>query len=179
VTGARSPWFRRATTAPCRTARPAADRAPAFTALNGAANWGTDPQIYSGQQAAALLFGGSASDYVISTVDSNPADINFMAWYSPWGGSSPGYTSQPNGNGNFPAGVEASQSAFVDYGGTGIYDTPGDLSSYVLDWAQGPFYTNYAFEAAAVPEPASLTMLGIGAVSLMGYAWRRRKKAAA
>ena len=31
---------------------------------------------------------------------------------------------------------------------------------------------------AAAPEPASLTMLGIGAVSLAGYGWRRRKLAA-
>jgi hypothetical protein len=31
----------------------------------------------------------------------------------------------------------------------------------------------------AVPEPASLTMLGLGALGFAGYAWRRRKKAAA
>src|ERR1700733_3455175 len=36
--------------------------------------------VYSGQSAAALLFGGSATDYVISTVDSKVADINFETW---------------------------------------------------------------------------------------------------
>jgi hypothetical protein len=31
--------------------------------------------------------------------------------------------------------------------------------------------------SAAVPEPATLTLLGIGAVSLVGYGWRKRKAA--
>ena len=32
--------------------------------------------------------------------------------------------------------------------------------------------------ATAVPEPSALTLLGIGAVSLVGYGWRRRRKSA-
>jgi hypothetical protein len=33
--------------------------------------------------------------------------------------------------------------------------------------------------AASVPEPASLTLLSVGAAGLMGYAWRRRRQQAA
>ncbi len=46
--------------------------------------WNTSPPpiAYSGVDAAALLFGGSPSDYVISTVDNNPANINRLAWVS-------------------------------------------------------------------------------------------------
>ncbi len=41
----------------------------------------TGPLAYTGQEAAALLFGGVASDYYISTVSDLVADINNKAWY--------------------------------------------------------------------------------------------------
>src|SRR5688572_6549717 len=47
--------------------------------------WTTNPPVFSGREAAALLFGGVPTDYAISTVDNNPANINNMAWYSGWG----------------------------------------------------------------------------------------------
>jgi hypothetical protein len=34
-------------------------------------------------------------------------------------------------------------------------------------------------QATAVPEPASLTLLGLGAICTLGYGWRRRRQQAA
>ena len=59
-----------------------AHAAPIYTYLGSYAvddgpDYVTEPHSYTGQQAAALLFGGSASDYAISTIGSDPGDINF------------------------------------------------------------------------------------------------------
>jgi hypothetical protein len=121
---------------------------------------GTDSTIaYSGVTAAAYLFGGSASDYVTSTVDSNPADINFMAWISTWGGPGGGIVSD----------------TFVQSTG-GLYSTPGDTSTYVSDWTQGSLYTNYAFSISTVPETSTWVMLlaGFAGLALAGYGRHRK-----
>jgi hypothetical protein len=123
-----------------------------------------NPIAYTGQEAAATIFGGSASNYVISTIDSNPADINFSNWVSTWGGACGGAD---------PCGTVVAQNYSVSTGG--FYLTPGDTSAYVGDWATGPTYTNYAF--SAVPEVSTWAMMLAGFAGL-GFLGARRNQAA-
>jgi len=57
--------------------------------------------------------------------------------------------------------------------------TIGQVSAYLQEWSDtGPGYftlTNATLTSTLVPEPSTLVLLGIGAVSLLAYAWRRRK----
>jgi hypothetical protein len=39
--------------------------------------------------------------------------------------------------------------------------------------------TQFTFSAVPTPEPSSLTLLGLGTFTLLGYGWRRRKRTAA
>ena len=124
------------------------------------------PAVLSGQQAAAILFGGSASDYLISTAGIDAADINGMAWYDHYGLRD----SQ----------AQQAQDYYYDRNGNGLYDRLGEASAMVMDHlytGPGPYpFVNYAFRVQAdapVPEPLSVGLMGAG---LLGLALRRHRR---
>lgn len=136
-------------------------------------NWASSPPngplAHTGQEAAALLFGGNASDYAISTVDALVGNINNSAWYSVIGLSgaalrAENYSSKYLGQFYGPTSGYASQ------------DPNAAASAYVADNARGAQFMNYAFRvdnAPAVPEPATWMMMLVG-FGALGAAMRRR-----
>jgi hypothetical protein len=132
--------------------------------------WQSNPLCYSGVEAAALLFGGSPSDYVTSTVDSNPADINFKTFVDGWDDDEYLYNPQPD--------------TFKLQTGSGYNDPSGygtAYSAYVADHGQFDYpysFVNYAFRinATSVPEPCGVVALcGLGCMGIAGLVWRRRR----
>jgi hypothetical protein len=136
---------------------------------------GGSAESLSGRQAAALIFGGNASDYAISTRGSDVNTINFMAFL--------------DGYGDTQYLTNAQDQDFVGVFGDSYDDGFGNYSAYVFDHACGIHYCdngggenaiNYAFriDNGAVPEPGAwaLMILGFGAA---GSALRSRRKAAA
>jgi hypothetical protein len=137
--------------------------------------WTSNPPVYSGQDAAAFLFGGNASDYVTSTIDNTVPNINFRTFLDGWGNTtflvSPApdtYSLSSNGGGynQFP-----SFSAYVlDHTCSNRYSNPGQGCQ-----GFGTQYVNYAFRDinAAVPEPMTMILGGTGLLAL-GYVGRKR-----
>ena len=105
--------------------------------LGNGPDWMTNPPVYSGQEAEALLFGGNASDYLISTNSNttDPGSITRTAWYDGWGIEC----------------AEHEQTYKVDDGAPGYNDPSGEataVSAYVKDHSCGASLTNYVWRAA-------------------------------
>ncbi|MBC6982150.1 autotransporter-associated beta strand repeat-containing protein [Caulobacter sp. 17J80-11] len=118
-------------------------------------SWEENPAVLSGQEAAALLFGGQGADYSISTVSDDPNQIDYRAWMDGWGDSQYLYAPAP-------------QNLHVDQDGEGYNDPGGEgsaYSAYVLDHQQaGEGPVNYAFRN----EFGSLVKTGAGVLTLNG-----------
>jgi len=123
------------------------------------------PLAYTAQETAALLFGGAASDYYISTVSDQVADINHLAWYDVkgWGG----YQLAENYSQKYLGAYYGPTMEF----GTAFEDSPA--SAFVQD--NFVFELNYAFriDTTSVPETGATAVLL--AASFVAFATLRRR----
>jgi hypothetical protein len=140
------------------------------------ATWGSQPLAYSGLQAAESLFFSVTGDsnplhYAVSTIDSS---INNQAWYSVIG-----YSGGVAFADNYLSTNSSQASGYYYSGNSWRYgDVTEAASAYVLDNASGTTYTNYAFylgNVAAVPEPETYALMGVGLLGLLAANRKKRK----
>ena len=126
--------------------------------------WGTAPPCYSAREAAVLLFGGTLSQYAVST---DPDNINLMAWVDGWGDTT--YLNTP---------------ASEDFKGGVLYNSAGSYSAYVGDHLYfSQTKTNYVWysvapeiigqpqdQVAVIGGGATFQVSAIGAANL-SYQW--------
>lgn len=130
--------------------------------------WITNPTSYSAREAAALVFGGSYTDYAISvdpTQDSST--ITFTGWYDGWNDhvGRAWYEDYKVQNGSGYASTDlfgANYSAFVS---DGLDDRP-----------DRDRFRNYVWlieDIPEVPEPSTIAAIGAGLLALAALQRRR------
>lgn len=125
--------------------------------------WTNNPLCYTGQEAAALLFGGTPGDYWLSIDPSlDPLTITHTNHTDSWGGFDAVFA-----------------ETYKVQTGTGYNDPYGgpSTSAYVLDHYDANWNYVWANDlgdghdgdpgAPVVPEPCSMSLLGLGVVSLI------------
>lgn len=134
----------------------------------------TTTQTYTGQEVAALLFGGVASHYAISTVSDQVADINFSTWIQGWGDP---VAYGPSGEIPPPQGFSFNPDGYGSHAAPFPSDTV--YPAYAHDHFSDPMVAiNYAFQITAptsVPAPAALPLLA-GSIGCCAILRRYKRK---
>lgn len=138
-----------------------------FDGLTGPNFW-DNPPCYTGQEAAALIFGGVPDDYAISTNTNitDPNTITFTAWMVTWG---------------IAGWAEHRQNHKHDIGNVGYYDPGGcgtATSAYIWDNPPPPGSSiNYVWRVEAIQNvPVSNWALFTGLSLILLFAVIRLKR---
>jgi hypothetical protein len=142
----------------------------------------------NGLEAAAIIFGGDASQYAISvlfpapSVPNGPTPTDVDSSSHVWVGSvgpkaeiakGAAIVSNEAWYATHSGGVTIkAEGITADLNGDGLYSTAGDMSAYVNDRLDAR--TNYVFKAVSTPVPEPST-LAIFSLALIGLASRRIK----
>lgn len=126
--------------------------------------WENTPTVYSAREAAALIFGGSYTDYAVSIDSSLDAGtITHTAYYS--------------GYGDFSSDLIFNEDFKLDLSGGGYGFGGEPFSAYSAYVNDGVYAFNYVWKmgdvVVPVSEPASYALLFAG-LSLMSMVTRRR-----
>ncbi|MCJ2044702.1 VCBS domain-containing protein [Methylobacterium sp. J-078] len=122
--------------------------------------WGNAPKVYSGQEAAAFLLGGTASDYAIST---NKAAITHTAFYDQYAGP---FTERAE---NLHTDTAPNGYSYPDYssfvGDHGVVQGFLTTQYSIYTATQANPYTNYAFREVnlftAAPDQSTVGTSGV------------------
>jgi sugar lactone lactonase YvrE len=164
-----------------------------FDGQFGTINLASNPAVTSAKiglaAAHGIIYDSFTGDFIlvggpeIAQIDpSNPTAVKSFRFF----GGENFDQGAVDGLGHLFAASNTGDVVFVDYSKTGLVGDPTNFTNFAGPSADRFLDTNLddvaplsgLGSAAAVPEPTSLALLGLGAAALAGWRWKRRQAAA-